>query len=62
MSYRPLTVRPSEVKAAVTGNGAAGKAQVTAMVTKILGLQAKPAPADASDFMPADQAKRNQYV
>ena len=33
---------PSEVKAAVTGNGGAGKAQVTAMVTKILALQQKP--------------------
>jgi crossover junction endodeoxyribonuclease RuvC len=42
---------PSEVKAAVTGTGAAGKAQVTAMVTKILGLQAKPAPADAADAL-----------
>ncbi|MGV7637478.1 crossover junction endodeoxyribonuclease RuvC, partial [Mycobacterium kansasii] len=29
---------PSEVKAAVTGNGNAGKAQVTAMITRILGL------------------------
>jgi crossover junction endodeoxyribonuclease RuvC len=42
---------PSEVKAAVTGSGAADKAQVTAMVTKILGLQAKPAPADAADAL-----------
>ncbi len=42
---------PSEVKAAVTGNGAAGKAQVTAMVTKILALQAKPTPADAADAL-----------
>jgi len=42
---------PSEVKAAVTGNGAADKAQVTAMVTRILGLQAKPTPADAADAM-----------
>lgn len=42
---------PSEVKAAVTGNGTAGKAQVTAMVTKILALQAKPAPADAADAL-----------
>src|SRR6185437_13816072 len=33
---------PSEVKAAVTGNGEAGKAQVTAMVTRILALQTKP--------------------
>ena len=30
---------PSEVKAAVTGNGRADKAQVTAMVTRILALQ-----------------------
>ncbi|BBZ38968.1 crossover junction endodeoxyribonuclease RuvC [Mycobacterium conspicuum] len=42
---------PTEVKAAVTGNGAADKAQVTAMVTKILGLQAKPTPADAADAL-----------
>ncbi len=42
---------PSEVKAAVTGNGGADKAQVTTMVTKILGLQQKPAPADAADAL-----------
>lgn len=42
---------PSEVKAAVTGNGAADKAQVTAMVTRILALQAKPTPADAADAL-----------
>jgi crossover junction endodeoxyribonuclease RuvC len=42
---------PSEVKAAVTGNGCADKAQVTAMVTRILGLQAKPTPADAADAL-----------
>lgn len=42
---------PSEVKAAVTGSGGAGKAQVTAMVTKILALQTKPAPADAADAL-----------
>ncbi len=42
---------PTEVKAAVTGNGAADKAQVTAMVTKILALQAKPTPADAADSL-----------
>ena len=35
---------PSEVKVAVTGNGRADKAQVTAMVTKILALQTKPTP------------------
>jgi crossover junction endodeoxyribonuclease RuvC len=42
---------PSEVKAAVTGSGAAKKAQVTAMVTKILALQTKPTPADAADAL-----------
>lgn len=42
---------PSEVKAAVTGNGRADKAQVTTMVTKILALQAKPTPADAADAL-----------
>ena len=42
---------PTEVKAAVTGNGAAQKAQGTAMVTRILALQAKPTPADAADAL-----------
>ncbi|BBY61431.1 crossover junction endodeoxyribonuclease RuvC [Mycolicibacterium sarraceniae] len=42
---------PSEVKAAVTGNGRADKAQVTAMVTRILQLQQKPTPADAADAL-----------
>jgi len=42
---------PSEVKAAVTGNGRADKAQVTTMVTKILQLQQKPTPADAADAL-----------
>lgn len=42
---------PSEVKAAVTGHGTADKAQVTAMVTRILALQAKPTPADAADAL-----------
>jgi len=40
---------PSEVKAAVTGSGTANKQQVTAMVTRILGLAAPPKPADAAD-------------
>lgn len=40
---------PSEVKAAVTGSGRADKKQVTAMVTRILGLQIPPKPADAAD-------------
>ncbi|MBF6217575.1 crossover junction endodeoxyribonuclease RuvC [Nocardia abscessus] len=42
---------PSEVKAAVTGNGAADKKQVTAMVTRILGLRTAPKPADAADAL-----------
>jgi crossover junction endodeoxyribonuclease RuvC len=42
---------PTEVKAAVTGSGTAEKAQVTAMVTRILALQAKPTPADAADAL-----------
>lgn len=40
---------PTEVKAAVTGSGRSQKAQVTAMVTRILALPAPPSPADAAD-------------
>ena len=42
---------PSEVKAAVTGSGRADKAQVTTMVTKLLGLAVAPKPADAADAL-----------
>jgi crossover junction endodeoxyribonuclease RuvC len=42
---------PSEVKAAVTGSGAAGKAQVGAMVTRLLTLAEMPRPADAADAL-----------
>lgn len=42
---------PSEVKAAITGYGAADKAQVTTMVTRVLGLAAPPKPADAADAL-----------
>ncbi len=42
---------PTEVKAAVTGSGRAGKAQVAAMVTRILSLPVAPTPADASDAL-----------
>ncbi|WP_395691561.1 crossover junction endodeoxyribonuclease RuvC [Nocardioides sp.] len=42
---------PSEVKAAVSGNGRAQKAQVGAMVTRILRLDAAPKPADAADAL-----------
>jgi crossover junction endodeoxyribonuclease RuvC len=42
---------PSEVKAAVTGQGRADKAQVGAMVTRLLRLPATPRPADAADAL-----------
>jgi len=42
---------PSEVKAAVTGSGRADKAQVTSMVTRLLGLSEAPKPADAADAL-----------
>jgi crossover junction endodeoxyribonuclease RuvC len=45
------TYTPSEVKAAVTGSGQADKAQVTAMVTRLLGLAGPPRPADAADAL-----------
>ncbi|MBX6723725.1 MAG: crossover junction endodeoxyribonuclease RuvC [Dactylosporangium sp.] len=49
---RPVqTYTPSEVKAAVTGSGQADKAQVTAMVTRLLRLSAPPRPADAADAL-----------
>jgi crossover junction endodeoxyribonuclease RuvC len=42
---------PSEVKAAVTGNGRAGKDQVTAMVMRLLRMDAPPRPADTADAL-----------
>ncbi len=42
---------PSEVKAAVSGNGRAEKAQVGAMVVRILRLTELPKPADAADAL-----------
>ena len=53
-AQRDIPVRfhtPSEVKAAVTGSGRADKAQVTSMVTRILGMQTRPKPADAADAL-----------
>lgn len=48
----PLAVyTPSEVKAAVTGNGRADKAQVQHMVARILRLDRAPKPADAADSL-----------
>jgi len=45
------TYTPSEIKAAVTGSGQADKAQVTAMVTRLLRLATPPRPADAADAL-----------
>jgi crossover junction endodeoxyribonuclease RuvC len=46
----PVTLHtPTEVKAAVTGSGRADKAQIGAMVVRILGLAEAPKPADAAD-------------
>lgn len=42
---------PSEVKKSVSGNGRADKAQMTAMITRILGLAEAPKPADAADAL-----------
>lgn len=42
---------PSEVKAAVTGNGRAAKPQVQQMVARILRLSELPSPADAADAL-----------
>lgn len=48
----PLVLHtPTEVKAAVTGNGRADKAQVTSMITRILQLPVAPRPADAADAL-----------
>lgn len=48
----PVTMHtPSEVKAAVTGNGRAEKDQVGAMVARLLRLDAVPKPADAADAL-----------
>jgi len=42
---------PSEVKAAVTGNGRADKDQVTTMVMRLLRMPSRPRPADAADAL-----------
>jgi crossover junction endodeoxyribonuclease RuvC len=45
------THTPTEVKAAVTGYGAADKRQVQAMIVRILRLDEVPKPADAADAL-----------
>jgi len=44
-----VTYTPTEVKAAITGTGSAGKAQVGAMVARIMRLDGPPRPVDAAD-------------
>ena len=45
------TYTPSEVKAAVTGSGRADKAQVTAMVMRLLRMDDPPRPPDTADAL-----------
>jgi crossover junction endodeoxyribonuclease RuvC len=48
----PVALRtPSEVKASITGSGRADKAQVGAMVVRLLKLAELPKPADAADAL-----------
>lgn len=42
---------PTQIKAAVTGDGSAGKGQVQQMVARLLRLNEAPKPADASDAL-----------
>ena len=42
---------PTQMKLAVTGNGAADKAQVTWMVRRVLRLETDPRPADTADAL-----------
>ncbi len=42
---------PSEVKKSISGNGRADKAQMTRMITRILGLGEPPKPPDAADAL-----------
>ncbi|HWB68052.1 MAG TPA: crossover junction endodeoxyribonuclease RuvC [Mycobacteriales bacterium] len=46
-----VTYTPSEVKAALTGNGRADKAQLAAMVVRLLRLSGPPRPADVADAL-----------
>ena len=46
-----VEITPNEVKQSITGYGAADKAQVIYMVTKILNLAEPPSPDDAADAL-----------
>jgi len=59
----PVTLHtPTEVKAAVTGSGRAGKEQVAKMVASILGLSEPPKPADASDSLAIAICTRGEHL
>lgn len=52
---------PPQVKLAVVGSGTASKRQVQAMVTSLLGLDARPASPDAADALALAIAHHNQH-
>ena len=51
MGIIPYEPKPSEVKMAVCGNGAAEKSQVQGMVMRLLNLDESPRPDDAADAL-----------
>ena len=51
LGLEPYEIKPSEVKLAVCGYGAAEKGQVQGMVANILGLKKNPTPDDAADAL-----------
>lgn len=51
LGYEPFEIKPSEVKMAVCGYGAAEKGQVQGMVAYLLGMQKRPTPDDAADAL-----------
>ena len=51
MGLEPYELKPSEVKLAVCGYGAAEKGQVQGMVANLLGLEKNPSPDDAADAL-----------
>lgn len=51
LGLEPYEIKPSEVKLAVCGYGAAEKGQVQGMVANLLGLEKNPTPDDAADAL-----------
>ena len=52
---------PPQVKLAVAGSGGASKRQIQAMVTTLLGLDARPSSPDAADALALAIAHHNQH-